>query len=125
MPRLPRPTGLAFRIAILLLAASPLVAAWRSGPVHPTINGAMDGVSISGSETQCVRGAALPPGQAGMVAALRTWPIDAVRVPLNEDCWLGIHGPRTGGEAYRSAIRDYVRGLEQRYVVILELHWSA
>src|SRR5215472_9467833 len=122
MARLPRRAGLAFRIAILLLSASPLLAAWRSGPAHPTIAGAMDGVSISGSETQCVHGAALPPGQAGLVVALRTWPIDAVRVPLNEDCWLGIHGTRTGGEAYRSVIRDYVRGLEQSYVVILELH---
>ncbi|HXM56592.1 MAG TPA: cellulase family glycosylhydrolase, partial [Candidatus Dormibacteraeota bacterium] len=49
----------------------------------------------------------------------------AVRMPLNEDCWLGLNGVRTGGEGYRSVVRDTVRGLERDYVVILELHWSA
>ena len=35
---------------------------------------------------------------------MKTWSINAVRVPLNEDCWLGINGvkPQYGGAAYRS-----------------------
>jgi hypothetical protein len=125
MARLVLPNAPAFRIAILLLAASSLLIASPGARAHPAIDGAMDGVSISGSETACVHGGALPPGQGLLVAALRRWPIEAVRVPLNEDCWLGIAGARTGGEAYRSVIRDYVRGLERDYVMILELHWSA
>jgi len=111
-------------MGVLLLACAPLLAGPRA-PVHPGVGDRLDGVNVSGTETECVDGAALPPTQVALVAALRTWPIQAVRVPLNEDCWLGIDGVRTGGQAYRAAIRDYVRGLERDYVVILELHWSA
>ena len=54
--------------------------------------------------------------------------MNAVRIGLNEDCWLGINDvpPEYSGEAYRQAIVDYV-GLLHRagLYVILELHWVA
>jgi endoglucanase len=42
--------------------------------------------------------------------ALLAWKIDAVRVTLNEDCWLGINGLPLGGNApgYRAAVVSYV-----------------
>ena len=42
---------------------------------------------------------------------MKSWDINAVRVPLNESCWLGINGiePSLGGAAYRAAIRTYVQ----------------
>ncbi len=62
------------------------------------------------------------------VKAMAAWHIDAVRVPLNEDCWLGINGvsAQVGGAAYRKAIRRYVQTLESHgLVAILDLHWAA
>jgi endoglucanase len=125
MDRLRRVAGVTLRLGVLLLAVSPMFQGVRGASGHPGVSDRLDGVSVSGTESQCVDGPALPPGHQTLAAALRTWPIDAVRVPLNEDCWLGINRVQTGGEDYRSAIGDYVRGLERDYVVILELHWSA
>ncbi len=59
---------------------------------------------------------------------MKSWRIDAVRVPLNETCWLGINGidPEYAGDAYRSAIRAWVDRLESAGLyVILDLHWAA
>ncbi|HCO02400.1 MAG TPA: 1,4-beta-glucanase, partial [Actinobacteria bacterium] len=51
-----------------------------------------------------------------------------VRVPLNEDCWLGINGvdPAYGGSTYRKAITDYVHLPESNGMnVIVEMHLNA
>ena len=57
------------------------------------------------------------------------WHINAVRLGLNEDCWLGINGlpvsPLTS-TAYQAAIVDYVNRLHAHGLyAILELHWNA
>ena len=55
------------------------------------------------------------------------WKINVVRLPLNEECWLGINGvnPSQGGETYRSAIGNYVqRLLNHGLYVILDLSWT-
>ena len=124
MSRSRRAAGLTLRLGLLLLAASPMLQGGRTS-WHPGVYDRLDGVSVSGTETHCVDGSAAPPVLPFLAAALRSWPVNAVRVPLNEDCWLGINGVRTGGEDYRAVVRDYVRGLERDYVVIVELHWSA
>jgi len=55
--------------------------------------------------------------------------VNAVRVPLNEDCWLGINGYPTGGYTaaqYQQAIKAYVDTLHAHGLyAIVELHWSA
>jgi hypothetical protein len=56
------------------------------------------------------------------------WHINTVRIPLNEDCWLGINGvsPADAGTAYQQAIAAYVTLLTQSgFAVILDLHWTA
>lgn len=68
------------------------------------------------------------PLDAADAAAIASWHPTAVRLPLNEDCWLGQHGmpasPLTPS-SYRQAIVDYVNLLHaQGLYVILDLHWS-
>src|SRR5207237_7748301 len=75
----------------------------------------MLGVNRSGSEYACMdgRGSFDGPDDAASIAAMAAWHINAVRVPLNEDCWLGINGAPAAysGTNYRQAISTYVRRL--------------
>ena len=52
----------------------------------------LHGVNRSGSEFACVGGFGFfdGPTDAASIVAMKAWNINAVRVPLNEDCWLGI-----------------------------------
>jgi endoglucanase len=84
------------------------------------------GVSRSGSEYACAEGFGFfdGPTSARSIRAMKKWGINAVRLPLNPDCWLGIDGvkPSLGGDAYRAAIDGFVARLNQAglYVVIDE-----
>lgn len=88
------------------------------------------GVNRSGTEYQCVKNAGVFDGLATeeSVRAMTTWGINAVRVPLNESCWLGINGApaRYARENYQQAIVYYVELLQSFGLVpILDLHWAA
>jgi hypothetical protein len=91
------------------------------------------GVDDAGAESVCVTGQGfgvpLYSGPTGVIIAqMKNWKINAVRIPLNEDCWLGINlpNPKFGGAAYRSAIVNYVNSINAAgLAVILDLHWSA
>ena len=113
------------------------------GGLHVEGNGLVDngrpvrllGVNISGTETYCEQGIGIfqAPTVNGnvdpaVVTAMKTWKVGAVRVPLNEDCWLGINGvkPAYGGASYVSAIQGFVQLLRgQGLYVVLDLHWNA
>jgi uncharacterized protein YbdZ (MbtH family) len=59
---------------------------------------------------------------------MKTWRINAVRVPLNEDCWLGINGApaKYSAARYHEAVKKYVIRLHKAGLyVVLDLHWSA
>jgi hypothetical protein len=66
-------------------------------------------------------------------AAVAAWNANAVRVPLNEDCWLGINGEPSESQGehltvagYRAAVASYVAALNAAGLyAILDLHWSA
>jgi endoglucanase len=61
------------------------------------------------------------------VAAIKSWHVDAVRVPLNEACWNGQRyvNPADAGQNYQQAVAAYVRLLNQNgLVAILDLQWS-
>ena len=58
---------------------------------------------------------------------ITTWHVNTVRLPLNQDCWLGDDRlPRFGtASGYRKAVRRWVSVLH-RYglAVVLDLHWN-
>jgi hypothetical protein len=55
---------------------------------------------------------------------MKTWNIHAVRVPLNEECWLDVYGS-PGGATYQQHVKDYVDLLVRNGMnVILDLHWT-
>src|SRR5207247_6179150 len=88
------------------------------------------GVNRSGAEYACAQGWGFfdGPSDSPSVAAIAAWRANAVRVPLNSTCWLGINGvtPAYSGDNYRRAISDYVARLNRAgLIVILDLHWSA
>ena len=59
---------------------------------------------------------------------MAAWHVNIVRIPLNEDCWLGINGVKRAysGAVYRHAIVAYVH-LLRRYGIYAELSlmWAA
>src|SRR4051812_37739813 len=62
------------------------------------------GVNRSGSEYMCTDGYGDVfdgPHDQRSVSAMRSWRINAVRVPLNESCWLGVGGLRRWARGYR------------------------
>jgi hypothetical protein len=88
------------------------------------------GVNRSGTEYMCINNYGFfdGPNDDASVAAIQSWHSNAVRVPLNEDCWLGINGSPAAfsGANYRNAIVNYVNLLHQHnQYVILDLHWTA
>lgn len=88
------------------------------------------GVNRSGMEYACQQGWGFFDGPSDMasIRAMKSWRINAVRVQLNETCWLGINGidPGHGGAAYRQAIHGYVAKLERAGLyVILNLELAA
>ena len=70
------------------------------------------GVNRSGSEYSCSQGAGMfdGPSDLASVQAMASWHVNAVRVPLNEACWLGINGVPAAyaGANYQTAIVNYV-----------------
>ena len=88
------------------------------------------GVNRSGAEYACAQGWGLfdGPVDSASVQAIASWHANAVRVPLNEDCWLGINGVPAAyaGANYRQAIAGFADRLNRAGLyVILDLHWSA
>jgi endoglucanase len=88
------------------------------------------GVNRSGGEFACIQGNGIwdgPMDQAS-VTAIRSWKVRAVRVPLNESCWLGSSDVPAGGvsgTAYQSAVKSYVQLLIANGInPIIEMHWN-
>jgi endoglucanase len=93
------------------------------------------GFNHAGAEYSCIEGTGIfdtpggaPPSTA-VVQAMRAWRgTTAVRVPLNEQCWLGLPSApaRFAGAAYRSAVTTFVTRLNDAgLVAVLDLHRSA
>jgi endoglucanase len=88
------------------------------------------GVNRSGGEFACIQGNGMwdgPMDQAS-ITAMRTWKVRAVRVPLNEECWLGtasVPGTGASGATYQQNVRDYVNLLVTNGITpIVEMHWN-
>lgn len=87
----------------------------------------MLGVNRASAEFACVQGKGIwdseQPDQAS-VDAMKSWKIHAVRIPLNEECWLGTNGTPNGA-TYQNAVKEYVQLLESNGITpIVEMHWN-
>ncbi len=92
------------------------------------------GVNFPGYEYRCQQGwdygedGTKPHEVASTVAAIASWKINTVRLPLNQDCWLGDDGLPSGGltvAGYRQSVENFVDALNQVGIVaIIDLHWS-
>ncbi|MFI2663139.1 cellulase family glycosylhydrolase [Micromonospora carbonacea] len=116
-PTTPPPTGAA---PALKVSGNRLVTA--SGATYRLL-----GVNRASGEFACVQGKGMwdsgPVDQAS-VNAMKAWNIRAVRIPLNEDCWLGLSGSPSGA-TYQQAVKDYVNLLVANGInPILDLHWT-
>src|SRR5688500_3795984 len=137
-------------VAVLVLAALPSASIAVAGAVVPTatihalhVDGVrlvdtsgrrvtLRGVNRMGTEYMCAqdRGIVDGPVDQAAIAAMGGWGTNAVRIPLNEHCWLGVDDgaptPDYIGEPYRRAIEDLVQlAIANGLYPILDLHWSA
>ena len=90
------------------------------------------GVNRMGGEYVCAqdRGFFDGPVDQASINAMKAWRVTAIRVPLNEHCWLGIDDgaatPQYIGENYRVQVESFVNLLIANNIYpILDLHWSA
>jgi hypothetical protein len=96
------------------------------------------GVDASGTEDACIQGkgfswgfASTPAEDETSAIAMQAWHINAVRVQLNEDCWLGVNVSGTSaapysGAAYQTMIENWVHTLNSNGIyTIIDLHWAA
>jgi endoglucanase len=93
------------------------------------------GFNHAGAEYSCVEGDGVfdtPDGaapSAAVVEAMHGWRgANAVRIPLNEQCWLGLPSvpAKFSGQTYRDAVTTFVARLNaQGFAAILDLHRSA
>ncbi|MBV8531997.1 MAG: cellulase family glycosylhydrolase [Candidatus Eremiobacteraeota bacterium] len=89
------------------------------------------GVNFSGAEYACLQQHSFwdnPRGNEATVRAMLGWHSNVVRIPLNEECWLGINGaPRMySGARYARAIADFVRLANARGLIAeVDLHFGA
>jgi len=125
-----------------------------SGPVQPVVAGnrLLDarsglawiphGVNLPGLEYACVgsdntRPSWVPDLARDSLTTAASWGIDVIRLPLNQDCWLGADGaPTPGGygngtaaqraQQYQALVRSWVQAAHDAgMAVILDLHWTA
>ena len=87
------------------------------------------GVNRSGTEYACVQGNGIFDGEVDQaaVSAMKSWGINAVRVPLNEACWNAESYVTAAyaGTNYINSIKSYVSLLNSNgLVAILDLHWT-
>ncbi len=134
-----RPRLLVSCIALLILISAGTAGVMRATNVvattstlavsgnHLVDNGqtvVLRGVNRDGSEYACYQGWGIfdGPSDDASVAAIAAWGANAVRVPLNEDCWLGINGinPANSGANYQAAITGFVTRLRAHglYVIL-------
>jgi endoglucanase len=132
-----------FRLACLLALTAAFVPSGGSAASvrglhvdgNHLLNGAghpvrLHGVNRSGTEYACIQGWGIfdGPSSAASVKAIRSWHANIVRIPLNEDCWLGINGVHAAyaGQNYIKAIVSYVNLLQANGMYAeLSLIWGA
>lgn len=133
-------------LVVALLAALVVPAAGSAAAPRPVVKGKRlvdsrtgktfvpRGANWPSFEYACFYGYAYNDGNATLAAvrAMKRWHMNVVRVPLNQDCWLGDDGRPASDEdatltvaGYRAAVKAFVRTIETAGLVpIIDLHWS-
>src|SRR2546430_10983707 len=134
-----RPVAVTVACALALLfefsipiAASPAGLHVQGNKLVDAFGGVVQlhGVGRSGTEYRCIQGLGIfdGPNDQASITAIKSWNTNAIRVPLNEACWLAINGAPAAysGATYQQAIKDFVSLINQNGMyAIVELHWSA
>jgi hypothetical protein len=99
-------------------------------PIPAGVPVVLRGVNFSGSEYACLGGSfwANQPGNQATLDAMLTWHANVMRLPLNEECWLGInHVPAaSSGPKYRKAIGTFVKLANASGLIVeVNLHFGA
>ncbi|HEY0753917.1 MAG TPA: cellulase family glycosylhydrolase [Ktedonobacteraceae bacterium] len=127
--------------SLILRSPAPAHAAVAISGLHVSgnqlLNGSgqlvrLAGVNRSSAEYSCNSGGTSnvfdDPNNLNDIPALLSWGVNAVRIPLNEDCWLGINGEPSANYTsafYQQQITAYVNQLTaDNVIVILDLHWN-
>lgn len=87
------------------------------------------GVNRSGGEFMCVQGYGIWDGPVddAAIKAIADWKANAIRIPLNEECWLGLANvkPEYAGANYIDAVKGLVARAEAHGLTpIVEMHWN-
>ncbi|MER5434439.1 cellulase family glycosylhydrolase [Streptomyces sp. NPDC002588] len=87
------------------------------------------GVNRSGGEFMCVqsRGIWDGPVDDAAIQAIADWKANTVRIPLNEECWLGTSNINSAysGANYINAVKELVARTEAHGMTpVVELHWT-
>jgi len=128
-------------IASVVHSSTPAHAAGAPTGLHVVGNQLQDGsghvivphgVNHMGGEYSCISSGGHTfdgPVDQTAISAMLTWGVTIVRIPLNEDCWLGINGQPSDGTTaaqYRLDAVNYVNLLNANGIIaILDLHWTA
>ncbi len=118
-------------------AAQPVVEGNRLLDERTDATWTPRGVNWSSFEYACAQGWGMsaldtlgPGAAADQAAAIAAWGANTVRLPLNQDCWLGTRGAPVSDQYdertprdYRAAVRAFVTALNRAgLVVVLDLH---
>ncbi|MFZ0386844.1 MAG: cellulase family glycosylhydrolase [Solirubrobacteraceae bacterium] len=140
---MPALLGIAFAVSSFLLgggsvkaAQAPLEISISANHFVNGLNGTgqavqLRGVNVSSSEYACAENYGYDNGDYtdATAAAIAAWGANAVRIPLNEDCWLNTNLPADdpyGGAGYQQEIESFVSDLNAHGIyAILDLHWTA
>ena len=90
----------------------------------------LKGMAMMGGEYSCVQGHGIfaGPSDIEIVDAMASWGINSIRLPMNEDCWLGVKGvpANFSGVKYQQSFVAFIEKLLSRgFVVVMDLHWTS
>lgn len=87
----------------------------------------LHGVNRSSYEYGCIGSETHEgPADQGEMNDMKSWNITVIRLPMNEDCWLGINSMGVSAATYQAAVTAYVNLATSNGIpVILNLHFNA
>ena len=120
--------GIAVRGNELITTTSGTLGAQHVGRGVPVV---LRGVNLSGAEYACLQQHSIwddPKGDVATVSAMLRWHANVVRLPLDEECWLGINGTpkRYSGKNYAHAISRFTSLANSLGLIVeVDLHFGA